>query len=322
MQKVVFIGAGRVGTALAVHLARRGYPVLAVASRSRGSVDRFCVRLAAEGAWPEAVAGPVEAARRGEAVFITTPDQAIGEVMANLAAAGSFRPGQVVIHTSGALSSDILRPASDCGAATLSFHPLQSFATVERGIELLPGSTVVLDGDSAGLEFGRELVAVFGGQALTIPSATKPLYHAAACLASNYLVTVLGLSLGLLARCGLPASDALRALMPLVRGTVENVAAVGIPAALTGPVERGDIEVLRGHLAAIARSAPHVDTVYRLLGAETARLAATKGRLEGPELAAMLNLFYGGESDERARNRFHLEQNEGSTQENNGPDRL
>ncbi|MGE5485772.1 MAG: Rossmann-like and DUF2520 domain-containing protein [Ignavibacteriales bacterium] len=291
MRSVAFIGAGRVGTALAVHLARRRYPIVAIASRSRDSADRFRARLAAEGQAP-VIDTHAGAARRASVVFITTTDRAIAGVAADLAAAGSLREGQIVAHTSGALSSeDVLQPASACGAGILAFHPLQSFATADRGVDLLPGCTIFLDGDPAGLEAGRELSAALGTPCLVIPTETKPLYHAAACMASNYLVTLLSLSLDVLSRCGLPPSETLRALLPLVRGTVENVASVGIPAALTGPVERGDSGILEGHLRAIAREVPGLEKVYRVLGAETVRLAAAKGCLTGRELSSMLGLF-------------------------------
>ncbi|MCR4397953.1 MAG: DUF2520 domain-containing protein [Firmicutes bacterium] len=290
MRKIAIIGPGRVGTALAVHLARRGYPVAAVAGRSRASLDRFLAKLTVEGMEPE-IASAAEAARRAEIVFITTPDKVIGDIAALLAEAAAVHEGQVVVQTSGALSSAVLLPAAKCGASVLSFHPLQSFATVERGIELLPGCSVVLDGDPAGIEVGGELARVLGLHTMTIPTEVKPLYHAAACTASNYLVTLVGLSLDLLEECGLDRGEALRALLPLIRGTVENVAALGVPEALTGPIERGDTDILRGHLEAMGRRLPRLDEVYRVLGAETVRLAARKGRLSEEDIVNMLAVF-------------------------------
>lgn len=292
MRTLAFIGAGRVGTALAVHLARKGYQITAVASRSRASAESFRAYLEAEGAMPEIVAGPNEAARKASLVFITTADRAISRIAEDLAESGSIGAGHVLVHTSGALSSEeALRAASARGAGILAFHPLQSIATIERGIEVLPHCTVFLDGDAAGLEAGREMASALGTPCLTIPPDAKLLYHAAACMASNYLVTLLGISLDLLGHCGLPATEALPALMPLVRGSIENVAALGIPGALTGPIERGDQSVIANHVSAIRQKAPEVDAVYRVLGSETVRLAAAKGRLSPSELASMLGIL-------------------------------
>ena len=272
MRSVVIIGPGKVGQALAALLPRVGYDV-------RGLFGR---------------AADLATAAAAEVVFITTPDRAIAGVAEAVAGRGGFRPGQVVAHTSGALSSEVLAPARQSGAATLSMHPLQTFASVETAVRVLPGSTFVLEGDPEGLSVGREVAQRLGGRAWEISPAAKSVYHAAACIASNYLVTLVDAAVRLWERTGLPREEAIPALLPLLRGTVDSVAAVGVPGALTGPVERGELEVLRGHLQGIAQQVPELLELYANLGEYTAQVAHEKGRLGDGQVQEVRSLMKEG----------------------------
>ena len=267
--RVAVIGAGRVGTAFALRLKEKGYPVVAVASRSPAAAGRL-----AEATGARVCPTGAEAAREGELVFLTTPDGAIAAVAAEVARAGGFRPGQFVAHASGALPAAVLEPARQAGATVFSLHPLQSFATPELAVERLPGSCFTFEGDADALPLARRLVADLGGTLFEITAAAKPLYHAAACAASNYLVTLLRLVLILAEQAGLPRDGIFPAFLPLIQGTLQNVGAVGPVAGLTGPVARGDAGTIRQHFQAMGRDEWEL---YRLLGLHTVKIAREKG---------------------------------------------
>src|SRR4029453_17059885 len=143
---VGFIGAGKVGTALASLLHASGVDVIAVSGRTpRSSLG---MALAANLS-PGAARNRAKTLRAADIVFLTVPDDAIGPLCLEIAQAGGWRPGQGVVHCSGALPSDVLQPARDAGALVASFHPLQAFASLQAALEHMPGSTFALEGDPA-----------------------------------------------------------------------------------------------------------------------------------------------------------------------------
>jgi predicted short-subunit dehydrogenase-like oxidoreductase (DUF2520 family) len=287
-RKVCIVGAGRVGSTLALALQRRGYEIVGVASRSEQSARRLGERLGC----PFTVR-PAECTRNAAVVLITTPDREIGAVAAAIQSRGGFAAGQLVAHTSGATPAEVLAPARAAGADVASLHPLQSFADVETALERLPGCYFGVEGDPAGVWRARRLVEDLGGVPLEVNAKDKALYHAAACVASNYLVAVIHLATELLGRCGWTRADALKALAPLVDGTRENVRNLGPVRALTGPVARGDRPTLEWHLAALARLDDGYEGVYRALGAYTAGLAREQGALGAVQARELAALFEG-----------------------------
>lgn len=282
--KIGIIGAGRVGSAVAILLQQKGYQVAGVASRTRASAEQLAARLGC----PVLEAAGV--ARLSEAVFITTSDDAIVRVASAVAAEGGFRRGQYVVHMSGALTSKELAAAAEQGAVVLSIHPIQSFATVEKALEILPGTWFSIEGDPRGHDFAGRMVADLGGRSFPLASEAKVLYHAAAVAACNYLVGLLACSMQMLEAAGVPESTGLPAMLPLVAGTFENVRSLGIPGALTGPIARGDLGTLQKHLAAL-QSRPQLLEVYTTLGQVTADVAVKKGTINREQAAEIKNLL-------------------------------
>ena len=131
-------------------------------------------------------------------------------------------------------------------------HPLQSFANIEEALETLPGSFFAIEGDAEALPVLQELSQELGGKPLLIRASQKPLYHLAASIASNYLVSLIHLSLRFLKEVGLPEEEGLKALLPLIDGTIKNIRQFGPTQALTGPIARGDRDVVKGHIQAIS----------------------------------------------------------------------
>lgn len=272
MPKLGFIGAGTVGTALAIRLSAKGYPVVAVASRSKLSTERLA------GAVPgcQPFGRKQKVADAAELVFITTSDDAIARVAAEV----RWHPGQGVVHCSGADSLDILEPATKAGAQVGSFHPLQTFAGIAQAIENLPGSTFALEGQGQLLDTLKEMALALDGRWVELKAGDKVLYHAAAVLACNYAVTLVKLATDLWQLFGVSPQDSTRALLPLLKGTVNNIENLGLPQCLTGPIARGDLGTITKHLAALKVRAPELLPVYCELGRNTIPLALAKGNID------------------------------------------
>jgi len=281
--EVGFIGAGTVGTALAVRLSGKGYPVIAVASRSKSSADKLAAGVPGCNSYETKQA----VADVAELVFITTPDDAITQVVAEI----EWHPGQSVVHCSGADSLDSLEPARRAGARVGGFHPLQTFASVAHAIENLPGSTFALETDGELLETLKQMASALGGTWIRLGAGDKVLYHAAAVFACNYLVTLVKLSTDLWRVFGVSTPEATRALMPLLGGTLNNVENVGLPNCLTGPIARGDLGTIKKHLIALEKSAPALLSTYRELGLQTIPIALDKGKIDSERAEEMRQLL-------------------------------
>lgn len=289
---VAILGAGKVGRGVGQLLCRAGLRVIAVTARSQETADAAAQAISAETA---ASADNVSAARLADIVLVTTGDGAIASVVAEVAGAGGFRPGQLVLHMSGALPLAVLVPAADAGALVGCAHPLQSFATAEDAAEKIPGSFFGVTAESGSEELLGALVAVLGGHPVAVADEAKAVYHAAAVMASNYLVAVEDLAVRTLMASGFDEVSALRALQPLISGTVTNIEAHGTTHALTGPVVRGDVGTVRSHVTALAELPGDALTLYRALGLHALEIAIRRGSLR-PETAASLRAALAGPS--------------------------
>jgi predicted short-subunit dehydrogenase-like oxidoreductase (DUF2520 family) len=265
------VGAGRVGTSLAVLWRRAGIRIVAVAG-GPATPERAARFL------PDVpVLDAIAAAKAAEVVVIATPDAVIGPVCEEMAAAGALDAANAVVHASGATGLDALAPAAAAGASTLSVHPLQTCPTVEAGVERIPGSTfAVTAADDDGFALGERLVRDAGGLPVRIDDELKPLYHAAAVFASNYVVTVSALAEELGLAAGI--EDPIAAFAPLQEATLANVARVGPAEALTGPAVRGDAITLQRKLEALDRYAPEAVRSYVVLADLALALAGRSGR--------------------------------------------
>ncbi len=280
---VGFIGAGTVGTALASTLSDHGYPVVAVSSRSRASADRLSAMV--NGC--TAMNNGQEVAEAAELVFVTTPDDAIAGVVAGIV----WHSGQSVVHCSGADSVDSLEPADRMGALTGCFHPLQTFADVTQAIDNIAGSTFALEAGEPLLGSLKEIAAALGGDAIELGAGDKVVYHAAAVIACNYLVTLVKMATDLWETFGVEPERATRALVPLLRGTIANIERVGLPDCLTGPIARGDTGTVAKHLEALGETSPDLAATYRDLGRQTIPIAVTKGNIDHQQAEELLDLL-------------------------------
>jgi predicted short-subunit dehydrogenase-like oxidoreductase (DUF2520 family) len=269
--KIGFIGAGTVGTALAVRLNRQGYDITAVASRSTASAQRLSDMVGKVAVF----SAPQEVADHADLVFITTPDDAI-PVIVDLV---HWHQGQAVVHCSGADSLDVLEPARIVGSRVGSFHPLQTFASIQKAIDNLPGSTFALEAEGPLLETLKELAVSLEGRWIKLGAGDKAAYHTAAVMTSNYLVTLVKLSTDLWATFGIPRDQAIQALLPLLKGTMNNIENLSVPNALTGPIARGDIGTVQIHINTLKETAPSILPVYCQMGLQTVPVALAKGKI-------------------------------------------
>lgn len=269
---VAVVGAGRVGTALAVLLRDAGHRIVGVSGRS-DTRDRAARHLPGV-PFLEAT----DAVRDAEVVIIATPDGAIGPVCEQLVSAGAIAAGRAVGHVSGATGLDVLASARSAGATILSVHPLQTCPDVDAAIARIPGSGIAVTAESEeGFALGERLALDVGGRPFRLEDDLKPLYHAAAVFASNYLVTITALAEELERSSGL--ADPMGVLEPLQRATLENVAAHGPGPALTGPAVRGDAGTVERNLEALAKHAPEAVAPYVVLAELALDLALRSGRL-------------------------------------------
>jgi len=254
------------GAGLGLALSAGGYDVTLLVRTERPTPSGVG-RSAGESAWRE----PLGSAA---VVIVATPDGAITEAATALAGLGVIGNGQVVLHLSGLLVRRALAPLEPAGASLGSFHPLQAVADPASAPARLHGAFAALEGDAPAVAAGERLARAVGMTPVTITSAAKPAYHAAAAMASNYVVALADTARRIAEAGGVPAAMARDMYLPLMRGTVENVFERGAAAALTGAIRRGDAGTVAAHLAALSGADREL---YARLGMEALRLAVEAG---------------------------------------------
>jgi predicted short-subunit dehydrogenase-like oxidoreductase (DUF2520 family) len=269
MMKIGFIGAGTVGTALAVLLSQKGYEFIGASRRSRVASGR--------------TGRNVNNLHLLESNQEVADNAAIGEVAAGV----HWRRGQSVVHCSGADSLDILEPARKSGALVGGFHPLQTFAGIEQAIANISGSTFALEAEEPLLTTLKDMAVALGGYWIKLKAGDKVAYHAAAVFACNYLVTLVKMATDLWKTFDIPTDQATQALLPLIRGTLNNIENIGIPQCLTGPIARGDSGTVNKHLKTLGEKAPALLFPYKELGLQTIPIALAKGKIDDKQAAEL-----------------------------------
>jgi predicted short-subunit dehydrogenase-like oxidoreductase (DUF2520 family) len=219
-----------------------------------------------------------DAARAGDVVILGVPDEHIEATCSAIATEGAVGSGKAVLHLSGSVSLAALEPARQAGATVLGLHPLQSAPDVDAAVNRFPGSAMAVTAhEEDGYRLGERLARDAGGTPFPLPDEWKPLYHAAAVFASNYLVVVEAVADQLLRSAGIQNTEEL--LAPLTRATLENFLSEGA-AALTGPAARGEAGTVRRNLQALEEHAPEIIPSYVALARAALDLAEDAGRLD------------------------------------------
>lgn len=274
--RIGIIGAGRVGCSLALALSDRKLPI-GIYGRNPASVE-----FAAQIPYCNISEDLTHLVEASDTVFITVPDSSIQAVA--LGIVSSSGPGglvgKVFLHCSGALSSGVLECIGSEGGCTGSLHPIQTFpdrtASWKNMLGIYFGFEGMLEAEAA----SKEIVGLLNGTMLTVNEGSKSLYHAAACVLSNYMVTLSHTAARMLERAGIDRETGSRAFAPLLHSTVVNINGLGSVEALTGPISRGDATTISAHLEALEQQLPDETELYRSLGRATVRLALEKGTID------------------------------------------
>jgi len=282
-KKVTFgiVGTGILGTVIAVLLERSGhYTCAGVHTHSCASYERFCGYLEREHLDLNNLA------ERCEVLFITTYDDSIRRVAEQLDVAeqpAPLRHKRLLVHCSGSLPSSVMDTRTGQNLY-VSIHPYRSFATIADGLTQMPGTPFGVEGTTPqAMREGEKLVDALGGIAYPISTEAKTLYHAAAVFASNYLVTLTAIGVRLFEQIGLNSQQSLELLLPLMEGTTDNIRRHGLPDALTGPIARGDVNVIRKHLTELPAE---LHRLYCVLGEQTLEIGRQKKQRVGEAYSA------------------------------------
>ena len=269
---LTLIGTGRLGKTLGRLWHRQGaVEILDLLNRTR-ETSEAAQRFIGAGQIAESFV-QLSSARL---FLLAVPDDQIAKCAEQLVRSGQIAAGTVVFHCSGALPSSVLRAAAKAGASIASIHPIRSFADPEWVSGNFTGTFCGMEGDEAALTVLAPLFLAIGAKLLPIHAESKTLYHAAAVFASNYVVSLLAVAQQSYIASGIPATDALALLGPLVRETVDNILRQGPAAALTGPIARGDLATVASQQLAVQNWDADYGLLYLQLASATTRLAASR----------------------------------------------
>jgi len=268
------VSAGRVGATVGAAWAAAGHRIAATSGVSRASVKR------AETLLPDVPLRPPDEVVAGvDLALLAVPDDVLPGLVRGLAAAGSFRAGQIVVHTSGAHGVSVLAPAVEHGVLPLALHPVMTFTGRTEDVARLAACSVGVTataGDEAAWSVGEALVVEMGAEPVRVPEEVRPLYHTALAHGANHLVTLVRDCVETLERAGVRPAE--RLVAPLLSAALDNALRHG-DRALTGPVARGDVGTVRTHLRELDAADPDLADTYRVLAGRTAHRAVDAGML-------------------------------------------
>jgi len=283
--RVGVVGAGRVGSVLAVALGRAGHRVTAVSAVSDASVRRIRRSLSGVPVLP-----PDQVITGADLVLLTVPDDVLPGLVAGLASAGAAMQGRLVAHASGRHGLAVLEPAVRGGALPLALHPVMTFTGRPDDIDKLAGICFGVTAPEPLCPVAEALVVEMGGEPVRIAEEHRDLYHAALASSANHLVTLVAQAAELLRQAGVANPG--RMLGPLLSAALDNALRLG-DAALTGPVARGDAETVAGHIQALRAASPAAVAAYVALARLTADRALAAGSLSAADAQRLLDVLAG-----------------------------
>lgn len=255
------------GRGIGKRLRELGWSIRGVAARSEAT-GKKAVRFIGAG---RAIVGVSHMELQASVILLTVPDDAIAGVARELAELGGEElRGRVILHTSGALGSDVLGPLRERGAAVASMHPLQTFSGV--GVPPLEGKVFAIEGDAVAVRTARRITRMLGGVPVSISSEKKPLYHAAGAFAAGLVLALEEAGVQTLMGAGMKRREALKALLSLSRQVLEHYEKLGPHMAWTGPLSRGDYRVVARHHEALQESKPDFLEAYQAMSRLAARV--------------------------------------------------
>lgn len=283
--RVGIIGAGRMGCAIAQGLHEKGFCISGVYSKNLESTKFLSEKLHSD--FDNTLVSTVV---NSELIFITVTDTSIEEVAAMIEnrLENADICCKTFLHCSGAITSGVLECIKKKGGYIGSLHPIQTVADKNEGWMGLKGAYFGFEGELEARKCADIVVKAFDGSMLTIEKASKPIYHAATCILSNYMVVLAYLTGNLFEKIGIDSNVGIKAFMPLLEKTIGNIGRLGSQEALTGPISRGDYNVLMEHISSLKEKSPETVKVYSLLGKIALEIALKKGSINN-EVADKIN---------------------------------
>lgn len=238
-----------------------------------------------------------ECAKIADCILISTPDDVIEKVAAEIVSADpGMIKGKIFVHFSGAKSLKVLSAVSKEGGFSASIHPIKSFASIENSISTLAGTiygvTYPENKNKVTEEYINFFIASLGGKIVEVEDGKKSMYHASACVASNYLVSLINYAIQIHESIGIKPEDSLNGLVGLIEGTVANIKNLGSQKALTGPIARGDTGTVKEHMKNFKIfMKPGEEDIYKVMGRETAKIAFGNGWIKKEVLEEFIRIF-------------------------------
>lgn len=278
VKMIGFIGAGKVGITLGRYFVKQGIAITGYYSRSIASTKKKGAAMTNSRAFNK-IEELVESA---DYIMVTIPDDVIQKVAHALIQCRCRWHTKVICHTSGVHPSTLLQPLEDLGATVASLHPMLSFANMDDALEALYQTPLTLEGNGNLLNDLKKMLQDVHLDVCTIKTEQKKaLYHAAACMVSNYLVTLMDIGAYSLIHAGFDAHSANQLIEPLATATLQNYFKYGSEKALTGPLTRGDLGTITAHIQALSNEDKHLEAIYRLLGLKTLKIVGQQNQLDG-----------------------------------------
>ncbi len=275
---VACIGPGRVGSALCRALSELGFPVVAVGGGSGEWSERLASELGA-GLIEEPYSGLGERARL---ILVTPPDSNLADAAASIGRGAALKAGSCLLQTSATEPAEALLPAAAGteGITRLSFHPMKPFNDRRQGLEHFGGTILGIEGDGRAKEIGHALADLVGGHPLDISRQDKSIYHAAGVMAFTGVMALAWAAEQISEHLDLDRAFIEKGIVPNMSTAAETISEPGLPEGLTGPVSRGDVEVVRQQIKALADRFPDFLPVYREIALLNLRMLEMNGLLE------------------------------------------
>lgn len=289
MLKLNIIGCGHLGKSLAYLWHKRAcFQIQQVMNRSVESATQATDFIGAGIPVSE-----VQSMQPADVYLITTPDNQIINACQSLVESSLLKPGDVVFHCSGALSSEVLSAVRQFGASVCSVHPVKSFADSINAAESFDGTYCGIEGDKKALDIIEPAMQAIGAKLFHVQAEFKIHYHAASVMVCNYLTSLIEVGIQTYQKAGMDTETAIEVMEPMVRGTLNNIFTLGTVNALTGPIARGDDVVLANQLAALSEWNPDYAQLYAQLGEVALQLSRLKGRASDEALERMGKILAG-----------------------------
>lgn len=280
------VGAGRAGNAIARAMYLKGYRFAWIGSLS--SAD--AAKLAGAVGSPE-YGSPPQWPPVPDLLLLTVPDSAIEQVAGSIASSVESLTGTVALHLSGALGSDALESLRKKGAAVAAFHPCQTITADADPSVVFDGVCFDMEGDENACTYAGNIAADIGATSVRLSPEKRLLAHCAMTIVSNYTVALFHTAQKILTSSGIPEDISRNMLKPLFERTATNIVRQGTEKALTGPVARGDADIVRRHIDALDSKFPDVGKLYRLLGLQLVEIVRNEERIPPSAVAELSNIL-------------------------------